>query len=128
MDYNLLDALELLEREKGVPADTILDALANAKGKFKVIASGTMWSDDADKGGKDSQQYIQREGGWKRDTFRVHSGHCFGCHFREDQDHHGQDQRSDPDAAGAEQANADHGSDSCRHDIDQVVTQQDQSD
>ncbi|MGB9358490.1 MAG: transcription termination factor NusA [Acidimicrobiia bacterium] len=30
MDYNLLDALELLEREKGVPADTILDALANA--------------------------------------------------------------------------------------------------
>jgi N utilization substance protein A len=30
MDYNLLDALELLEREKGVPADVILDALANA--------------------------------------------------------------------------------------------------
>ncbi|MDQ3781655.1 MAG: transcription termination factor NusA [Actinomycetota bacterium] len=30
MDENLLDALELLEREKGVPADTILDALANA--------------------------------------------------------------------------------------------------
>ncbi len=30
MDYNLLEALELLEREKGVPADTILDALANA--------------------------------------------------------------------------------------------------
>jgi transcription termination/antitermination protein NusA len=30
MDYNLMDALELLEREKGVPADTILDALANA--------------------------------------------------------------------------------------------------
>ena len=30
MVYNLLDALELLEREKGVPADTILDALANA--------------------------------------------------------------------------------------------------
>ena len=30
MDYNLLDALDLLEREKGVPADTILDALANA--------------------------------------------------------------------------------------------------
>ena len=30
MDYNLLDALELLEREKGVPAETILDALANA--------------------------------------------------------------------------------------------------
>ena len=31
MDYNLLDALELLEREKGVPADTILDALANGR-------------------------------------------------------------------------------------------------
>ncbi len=30
MDYNLLDALELVEREKGVPAETILDALANA--------------------------------------------------------------------------------------------------
>ena len=30
MDYNLLEALELLEREKGVPAETILDALANA--------------------------------------------------------------------------------------------------
>jgi N utilization substance protein A len=30
MDYNLLDALDLLEREKGVPADVILDALANA--------------------------------------------------------------------------------------------------
>jgi N utilization substance protein A len=30
MDYNLMEALELLEREKGVPADTILDALANA--------------------------------------------------------------------------------------------------
>ena len=30
MDYNLVDALDLLEREKGVPADTILDALANA--------------------------------------------------------------------------------------------------
>ncbi len=30
MDYNLLEALELIEREKGVPAETILDALANA--------------------------------------------------------------------------------------------------
>jgi N utilization substance protein A len=30
MDYNLLDALDLLEREKGVPRDTILEALANA--------------------------------------------------------------------------------------------------
>ncbi len=30
MDYNLLDALDLLEREKGVPAEIILDALANA--------------------------------------------------------------------------------------------------
>jgi N utilization substance protein A len=30
MDYNLLEALDLLEREKGVPAETILDALANA--------------------------------------------------------------------------------------------------
>ena len=30
MDYDLLDALDLLEREKGVPAETILDALANA--------------------------------------------------------------------------------------------------
>ena len=30
MDYNLLEALELLEQEKGVPAETILDALANA--------------------------------------------------------------------------------------------------
>ncbi len=30
MDYNLMDALEMLEREKGVPRDTILEALANA--------------------------------------------------------------------------------------------------
>ncbi|MDH3731667.1 MAG: transcription termination factor NusA [Acidimicrobiia bacterium] len=30
MDYNLLEALDLLEKEKGVPAATILDALANA--------------------------------------------------------------------------------------------------
>lgn len=30
MDYNLMDALEMLEREKGVPRDVILDALANA--------------------------------------------------------------------------------------------------
>ncbi len=32
----------------------LLDGLAKAKGKFKVIASGTMWSDGADKDGKDS--------------------------------------------------------------------------
>jgi len=25
MDYNLMDALEMLEREKGVPRDTILE-------------------------------------------------------------------------------------------------------
>jgi len=30
MDYNLMDALDLLERERGVPRDTILEALANA--------------------------------------------------------------------------------------------------
>jgi hypothetical protein len=29
MDYNLMDALDLLEREKGVPRDVILEALAN---------------------------------------------------------------------------------------------------
>lgn len=32
----------------------LLEGLAAAKGKFKVIASGTMWSDGADKDGKDS--------------------------------------------------------------------------
>ncbi|TWU31972.1 alkaline phosphatase D family protein [Novipirellula artificiosorum] len=32
----------------------LFEELAAAKGKFKVIASGTMWSDGADKGGKDS--------------------------------------------------------------------------
>lgn len=32
----------------------LLDELGKAKGKFKVIASGTMWSDGADKDGKDS--------------------------------------------------------------------------
>ena len=32
----------------------LMDGLAKAKGKFKVIASGTMWSDGADKDGKDS--------------------------------------------------------------------------
>ncbi len=32
----------------------LLEELAAAKGKFKVIASGTMWSDGADKDGKDS--------------------------------------------------------------------------
>jgi N utilization substance protein A len=30
MDYNLLEALEMVAREKGVPVETILDALANA--------------------------------------------------------------------------------------------------
>lgn len=32
----------------------LLDRLSKATGKFKVIASGTMWCDEADKGGKDS--------------------------------------------------------------------------
>ncbi len=32
----------------------LLDALKKSTGRFKVIASGTMWTDDADKGGKDS--------------------------------------------------------------------------
>ena len=32
----------------------LLDTLAKSKAKFKVIASGTMWSDGADKDGKDS--------------------------------------------------------------------------
>ena len=32
----------------------LLDRLGKATGKFKVIASGTMWTDDADKNGKDS--------------------------------------------------------------------------
>lgn len=40
----------------------LLDGLAKASGKFKVIASGTMWSDDADKGGADSWA-----GAWARD-------------------------------------------------------------
>ena len=40
----------------------LLEKLAAAKGKFKVIASGTMWSDGADKGGKDSWA-----GKWSRD-------------------------------------------------------------
>lgn len=40
----------------------LLESLSAAKGKFKVIASGTMWADDADKGGKDSWA-----GRWARD-------------------------------------------------------------
>ncbi len=32
----------------------LLESLKSAKGKFKVIASGTMWADGADKDGKDS--------------------------------------------------------------------------
>ncbi|EMI52243.1 Phosphodiesterase/alkaline phosphatase D-like protein [Rhodopirellula sallentina SM41] len=40
----------------------LLEQLANAKGKFKVLASGTMWSDGADKDGKDSWA-----GTWSRD-------------------------------------------------------------
>ncbi len=40
----------------------LLDGLAKAKGKFKVIASGTMFADGADKGGKDSWA-----GDWARD-------------------------------------------------------------
>ena len=32
----------------------LLEALAAGKGTFKVIASGTMWADGADKDGKDS--------------------------------------------------------------------------
>lgn len=39
----------------------LLKGLAAAKGKFKVIASGTMWSDGADKDGKDSWA-----GNWSR--------------------------------------------------------------
>ena len=30
MDYNLMDALDILERERCVPSDTILWSLANA--------------------------------------------------------------------------------------------------
>lgn len=40
----------------------LLESLAAAKGKFKVIASGTMWADGADKDGKDSWA-----GSWARD-------------------------------------------------------------
>lgn len=40
----------------------LLDGLTSSKGKFKVIASGTMWSSGADKGGKDSWA-----GKWSRD-------------------------------------------------------------
>ncbi len=40
----------------------LLKGLADAKGKFKVIASGTMWADGADKDGKDSWA-----GKWARD-------------------------------------------------------------
>lgn len=40
----------------------LLESLADAKGKFKVIASGTMWADGADKNGKDSWA-----GDWARD-------------------------------------------------------------
>lgn len=40
----------------------LLEGLANAPGKFKVIASGTMFADGADKGGKDSWA-----GDWARD-------------------------------------------------------------
>ncbi len=40
----------------------LLESLAAAKGKFKVIASGTMWADGADKDGKDSWA-----GTWARD-------------------------------------------------------------
>jgi alkaline phosphatase D len=40
----------------------LLEELAAARGKFKVIASGTMWADGADKGGKDSWA-----GPWARD-------------------------------------------------------------
>ncbi len=40
----------------------LLKKLGNAKGKFKVIASGTMWADEADKGGNDSWA-----GPWARD-------------------------------------------------------------
>ncbi len=32
----------------------LLDALRSSKAKVKVLASGTMWADEADKGGKDS--------------------------------------------------------------------------
>ena len=40
----------------------LLEELSAAKGKFKVIASGTMWADGADKDGKDSWA-----GTWARD-------------------------------------------------------------
>ena len=40
----------------------LLEGLVRAKGTFKVIASGTMWSDGADKDGRDSWA-----GSWSRD-------------------------------------------------------------
>lgn len=40
----------------------LLEQLATSTGKFKVLASGTMWADGADKGGKDSWA-----GPWSRD-------------------------------------------------------------
>ena len=31
MDYQVMEALEMLERERGIPVDTILDALATVE-------------------------------------------------------------------------------------------------
>ena len=41
IDYQVMEALELLERERGVPVDTILDALANALVSAYKRTSGT---------------------------------------------------------------------------------------
>ena len=38
----------------GIQKKWLLNALKNSKAKFKVLASGTMWHDQADKGGRDS--------------------------------------------------------------------------
>lgn len=39
----------------------LLDGLRKSKAKFKVIASGTLWTETADKGGKDSWWGVKEE-------------------------------------------------------------------
>ena len=55
-------------------------------------------------------------------------GNSLWRHLRKDQYNHRHHHRGDPDTVGAEQPDADDGSDRGRKNIDQVVSQQDQAD
>ncbi len=67
VDFFMTDGRYYRDYKKGktmlgpVQKAWLLDALSKAKGTFKVIASGTLWTETADKGGKDSWWGVKEE-------------------------------------------------------------------